>query len=101
MTDHRNVIIATFTPVRDGAELHGKVVGNIYGNYQPLPVTVDYGQLHDKWVPMVTHPPLPFTAPEMWVEWSHCIEQQPGEDKVQLLVTYYFDGRAPLVKVVA
>lgn len=94
MADIRNVVIVTFTPVRDGAELHGKVIGSIYGNFQPLPVTVDYGQLHDKWVPLVDYPDLPFYAPEMWVEWSHCVEQDVATDKVQILTTYYLkDGR--------
>lgn len=102
MSDIRSVVIATFTPVRDGAELHGSVIGNIYGNYVPYQCAVDYGQLHDKWVPLVNPKDLPFGAKEMWVEWSHCIGSggQPG-DQVQLLVTYYFDGRAPLVKVVS
>lgn len=101
MSDIRNVVIATFTPVRDDAAESGKVIGNIYGNYAPLQVTIDYGQLHDKWVPMVAHPALPFYAPEMWVEWSHCISGTDEKDTVKLLVTYYFDGRAPTVKVVA
>jgi hypothetical protein len=102
MADLRSVVIVTFTPVRDGAELHGKLIGNIYGNYAPYQCTVDYAQLHDKWVPLINPQDLPFHAPTMWVEASHCVDG--GGDpavKVQLLVTYYFDGRAPLVKVVA
>ena len=101
MADYRNVVIVTFTPVRDGAELHCAVIGNIYGNYVPFQCTVDYGQMHDKWVPIVDPPTWKNTGKVAWVEWSHCLEQQPGDDKVQLLVTYFFDGRAPLVKVVA
>jgi len=100
MTDIRSAIIVTFTPVRDGAELHGKVIGNIYGNFAPFPCTVDYGQMHDKWVPLVTHPELPFDAEEMWVEWSHCVESSEDKESYKVLVTVYTDGREPTAKIV-
>lgn len=99
--DYRSVIIITFTPVRDGAELHGKVIGNIFGNYVPFQCVVNYGLLHDKWVLMVSHPDLPFDAPEMWVEWSHCVAGNNDPDETKLLVTIFVDGRAPTMKVVA
>jgi len=101
MADLRNVVIVTFTPVQDDAGLSGKVIGKIFGNYQPYSCIVDYATLHDKMVQLVDPKGLPFYAPEMWVEFSHCVEGGGGDkESVQLIVTYYFDGRAPLVKVV-
>ena len=101
MADIRNVMIVTFTPVQDDAGLSGKVIGKIFGNYQPYSCEVDYATLHDRMVQLVNPKGLPFAAPEMWVEWSHCVEGggEPGVS-VQLLVTYFSDGRAPTVKVV-
>lgn len=97
--DLRNVTIVTFTPVQDDAGLSGKVIGKIFGNYQPYSCMVDYATLHDKMVQLVNPKGLPFTAPEMWVEWSHCVEGGGEGISVQLLVTYYTDGSAS-VKVV-
>jgi len=101
MADIRNVVIVTFTPVQDDAGLSGKVIGKIYGNFQPYSCEVDYATLHDRMVQLVNPKGLPFSTPQMWVEWSHCVEGGGGDkESVQLLVTYYFDGRSPLVKVV-
>jgi len=101
MADIRNVMIVTFTPVQDDAGVSGKVIGKIFGNYQPYSCEVDYATLHDRMVQLVNPKGLPFTAPEMWVEWSHCVEGGGGDkDSIQLLVTCYPDGRTPTVKVV-
>ena len=101
MADYRNVVIVTFTPVLDDAGLSGKVIGSIYGNYVPFQCTVDYATLHDRYVTIVNPSTWKDTGKVAWIEWSHCVANDGDKDKVQLLVTYYFDGRAPLVKVVA
>ena len=91
--DLRNVVIVTFTPVKDDAGLSGKVIGSIYGNFQPYPCVVDYAKLHDKDVPIIDPPTWMNTGKQGWIEWSHCVEGSGSHDKVQILTTYYFDGR--------
>ena len=59
---------------------------------------MDYGQIHDNWVPITYPPTWKETGKVGWVKWSRCAEDRPGETK--LLVTMYDDGRAPTVKVV-
>ena len=101
MADLRDVTIVTFTPVRDAAELHGKVIGKIYGNYQPFHCTVDYAELHDAWVPIVDPPTWKDTGKQGWVEWSHCVGSGELGDEINVLVTIYKDGRPPTAKIVS
>lgn len=93
----RNVVVIGSGPVKDAAALHGKDIGYIYdfGNVQ---LSVDYARLEDGWVPMVNPPTWKETGKVGWVKWSRCAEIM--SDEIKLLVTYFTDGRAPLVKVV-
>lgn len=97
MADLRKVTIISSGPIKDGPDVHGADIGFVWdgGNVQ---VTVDYEQLHEKWVPIVYPPTWRDTGKQGWVKWSRCAEDRPGETR--LLVTVYDDGRAPTVKVV-
>lgn len=97
MADNKSVIIIGDGPIKDAAGLHGKDIGYVWG-YGNVSVVVDYAQLHDGWVPIINPPTWRETGKQGWVKWSRCAEEVAGE--LKLLVTYYFDGRAPLVKVV-
>jgi|PlaIllAssembly_1097288.scaffolds.fasta_scaffold525924_2 hypothetical protein len=101
MADIRDVVIVTYTPVRDGAELHGKVIGTIYGNYVPFQCKVDYAGMHDKWVSIVDPPTWKDTGKQGWVEWSHCVGSGELGDEINVLVTIYKDGRPPTAKIVS
>lgn len=101
MADLRSVMIVSYTPVQDDAGLSGKVIGHIFGNYVPFQCVVDYSKLHDGMVTIADPPTWRNTGKVGWVEWSHCVEGGGQDDEVvQLLVTYYLDGRQPSVKVI-
>ena len=97
----KDVVIISYTPVRDDAELHGKVIGGIYGNYVPFQCKVDYGEFHDKWVPIVDPPMWKDTGKQGWIEWSHCVESDNLGEETNILVTVYKDGRPPVAKIVS
>jgi hypothetical protein len=98
MADIRNVLVVGDGPVKTGAGLHGVDIGYIWGGFN-VQLTIDYAQLHDGWVPIVNPNPWKDSGKQGWVKWSRLAEDTPGE--IKLLVTYYTDGRAPLVKVIS
>jgi len=101
MADIRDVVIVSYTPVKDDAGLSGRVIGAIYGNYVPFQCKVDYAELHDKDVPMVDPPTWRNTGKQGWIEWSHCVGSENLGDETNVLVTIYKDGRPPTAKIVS
>jgi hypothetical protein len=97
MADHRSVIVVSDGPVKDAAALHGLDIGYIWG-YGNVSVVVDYARKEDGWVPITNPPTWRETGKVGWIKWARCAEENIGE--VKLLITYYLDGRAPLVKVI-
>ena len=102
MADYKSVIVVGSGPIKNGPALHGADIGYVYGGYN-VQLTVDYATLHDGWVAITN--PNPWEGKsnpnheQGWIKWSRVAVDDPQE--IHLLVTYYTDGRAPMVKVVS
>jgi hypothetical protein len=101
MADIKNVIVVGDGPVKDAAALHGADIGYIWASGN-VALSVDYQRLEDGWVPITNPNPWPGKYnpqnKQGWVKWARLAVDDPTI--LQLLISYYPDGRAPTVKVV-
>lgn len=97
MSNLATVTIIGDGPIKDAAGLHGRDIGYVWasGNVE---VTVDYDEEHDEWLPIVNPPTWRETKKQGWVKKSRTIKSE--SDVIQMLITYYPDGREPSVKII-